>query len=283
MNHVEATGKTIEDAVRSGLVQLGLTRDEVTVEVLSEPKSGFLGIGSKPAVVRVTAKEEAEHVLQRQQEDVRKAEEAEKQAADAAGIAEAEPSCPEEPVSAPAESEIDHPADGAKDSVAASPADEAADQKEDFTAEEAAAKAREFLQEVLKNMGMQVVIEKMIKPDKIILHLHGKNLGILIGKHGQTLDALQYLTNLTTNQGKETRHFIMLDVENYRHRREETLKQLALRLSGRVKKKGDRVVLEPMNGYERKIIHVALQDADHVRTESEGQDPYRHVVIYYAE
>jgi len=283
MNHVEATGKTIEDAVRSGLVQLGLTRDEVTVEVLSEPKSGFLGIGSKPAVVRVTAKEEAEHVLQRQQEDVRKAEEAEKQAADAAGIAEAEPPCPEEPVSAPAESEIDHPANGAKDSVAASPADEAADQKEDFTAEEAAAKAREFLQEVLKNMGMQVVIEKMIKPDKIILHLHGKNLGILIGKHGQTLDALQYLTNLTTNQGKETRHFIMLDVENYRHRREETLKQLALRLSGRVKKKGDRVVLEPMNGYERKIIHVALQDADHVRTESEGQDPYRHVVIYYAE
>ncbi len=283
MNHVEATGKTIEDAVRSGLVQLGLTRDEVTVEVLSEPKSGFLGIGSKPAVVRVTAKEEAEHVLQRQQEDVRKAEEAEKQAADAAGIAEAEPPCPEEPVSAPAESEIDHPADGAKDSVVASPADEAADQKEDFTAEEAAAKAREFLQEVLKNMGMQVVIEKMIKPDKIILHLHGKNLGILIGKHGQTLDALQYLTNLTTNQGKETRHFIMLDVENYRHRREETLKQLALRLSGRVKKKGDRVVLEPMNGYERKIIHVALQDADHVRTESEGQDPYRHVVIYYAE
>lgn len=283
MNHVEATGKTIEDAVRSGLVQLGLTRDEVTVEVLSEPKSGFLGIGSKPAVVRVTAKEEAEHVLQRQQEDVRKAEEAEKQAADAAGIAEAEPPCPEEPVSAPAESEINHPADGAKDSVAASPADEAADQKEDFTAEEAAAKAREFLQEVLKNMGMQVVIEKMIKPDKIILHLHGKNLGILIGKHGQTLDALQYLTNLTTNQGKETRHFIMLDVENYRHRREETLKQLALRLSGRVKKKGDRVILEPMNGYERKIIHVALQDADHVRTESEGQDPYRHVVIYYAE
>ena len=283
MNHVEATGKTIEDAVRSGLVQLGLTRDEVTVEVLSEPKSGFLGIGSKPAVVRVTAKEEAEHVLQRQQEDVRKAEEAEKQAADAAGIAEAEPPCPEEPVSAPAESEINHPADGAKDSVAASPADEAADQKEDFTAEEAAAKAREFLQEVLKNMGMPVVIAKMIKPDKIILHLHGKNLGILIGKHGQTLDALQYLTNLTTNQGKETRHFIMLDVENYRHRREETLKQLALRLSGRVKKKGDRVVLEPMNGYERKIIHVALQDADHVRTESEGQDPYRHVVIYYAE
>lgn len=283
MNHVEATGKTIEDAVRSGLVQLGLTRDEVTVEVLAEPKSGFLGIGSKPAVVRVTAKEEAEHVLQRQQEDVRKAEEAEKQTAATETKAVAEPQSASEPVADPAEPETASPADDGVDSVTDSPAEESADSVEDFTAEEAAAKAREFLQEVLKNMGMQVMIEKMIKPDKIILHLHGKNLGILIGKHGQTLDALQYLTNLTTNQGKEMRHFIMLDVENYRHRREETLKQLALRLSGRVKKKGDKVVLEPMNGYERKIIHVALQDAEHVRTESEGQDPYRHVVIYYAE
>ena len=283
MNHVEATGKTIEDAVRSGLVQLGLTRDEVTVEVLAEPKSGFLGIGSKPAVVRVTAKEEAEHVLQRQQEDVRKAEEAEKQTAATETKAVAEPQSASEPAADPAEPEIASPADDGEDSVTDSPAEESADSVEDFTAEEAAAKAREFLQEVLKNMGMQVMIEKMIKPDKIILHLHGKNLGILIGKHGQTLDALQYLTNLTTNQGKETRHFIMLDVENYRHRREETLKQLALRLSGRVKKKGDKVVLEPMNGYERKIIHVALQDAEHVHTESEGQDPYRHVVIYYAE
>lgn len=266
MNHVEATGKTIEDAVRSGLVQLGLTRDEVTVEVLAEPKSGFLGIGSKPAVVRVTAKEEAE-----------------KQTAATETKAVAEPQSASEPAADPAEPETASPADDGVDSVTDSHAEESADSVEDFTAEEAAAKAREFLQEVLKNMGMQVMIEKMIKPDKIILHLHGKNLGILIGKHGQTLDALQYLTNLTTNQGKETRHFIMLDVENYRHRREETLKQLALRLSGRVKKKGDKVVLEPMNGYERKIIHVALQDAEHVRTESEGQDPYRHVVIYYAE
>ena len=131
-------------------------------------------------------------------------------------------------------------------------------------------------------MGIDdVMIEKMNKGDKIILHLHGNNLGILIGKHGQTLDALQYLTNLTTNQGETARHFIMLDVENYRHRREETLKQLAVRLAGRVKKHGDRVVLEPMNGYERKVIHVALQNKEHIATESEGQDPYRHVVIYY--
>ena len=130
-------------------------------------------------------------------------------------------------------------------------------------------------------MGIDVVIENMIKSDKILLHLHGKNLGILIGKHGQTLDALQYLTNLTTNQGEDARHFIMLDVENYRHRREETLKQLAHRLANRVKQNGESVTLEPMNGYERKIIHVALQNDSEVRTESEGKDPYRHVVIYY--
>lgn len=240
MSAIETTGKTIEDAVRSGLVRLGRMKDEVDIEVLEEPKSGFFGFGSKPAKVRITEKEGVPTVP----------------------TMESQPAAVEKPV-APA---------------AAEPAANAAG-----AAEEAAAKAKAFLQEVLKNMGIDVVIEKMIKSDKVLLHLHGKNLGILIGKHGQTLDALQYLTNLTTNQGETTRHFIMLDVENYRHRREETLKQLAIRLANRVKKNGDRVVLEPMNGYERKIIHVTLQNDPQVRTESEGQDPYRHVVIYYQE
>lgn len=248
MSTIETTGKTIEDAVRSGLVRLGRMKDEVDIEVLEEPKSGFFGFGSKPAKVRITEKEGVPTVPTR----------------------ESQPAAVEKPV-APAAAE-----------PAANAAEEAVPQVETEPAE-AAAKAKAFLQEVLKNMGIDVVIEKMIKSDKVLLHLHGKNLGILIGKHGQTLDALQYLTNLTTNQGETTRHFIMLDVENYRHRREETLKQLAIRLANRVKKNGDRVVLEPMNGYERKIIHVTLQNDPQVRTESEGQDPYRHVVIYYQE
>lgn len=243
MSTIETTGKTIEDAVRSGLVRLGRMKDEVDIEVLEEPKSGFFGFGSKPAKVRITEKE---------------------------GV----PVVPAIRVEAESLSQ--------EDTVPAVP-ETAEAAEEAFTAEEAAAKAKAFLQEVLKNMGIDVVIEKMIKSDKVLLHLHGKNLGILIGKHGQTLDALQYLTNLTTNQGETTRHFIMLDVENYRHRREETLKQLAIRLANRVKKSGDRVVLEPMNGYERKIIHVTLQNDPQVRTESEGQDPYRHVVIYSQE
>ncbi len=252
MRSIEATGKTIEDAVRSGLVRLGMIEDEVTVEVLAEPKSGFLGFGSKPAVVRLTAKD-----------SVKKA-------------------AAEEPVS-------DAGSPAGSDSTAdagvsvSEPENSEHVKKNAFTAEEAAGKAKAFLQDVLRNMGLDVMIEKMIKSDKIILHLHGKNLGILIGKHGQTLDALQYLTNLTTNQGEDTRYFVMLDVENYRKRREDTLRQLAIRLAGRVKRSEEKVVLEPMNGYERKIIHVALQNEPHVRTESEGQDPYRHVVIYYQE
>lgn len=263
MRTIEATGKTIEDAVRSGLVRLGLMEEEVTIEVLAEPKSGFLGFGSKPAKVRLTEKARKTAPIYDIEEEERKAAPpAEPKAAEAAPAEDVTAEAPEEPVEEPA-------------------ADEAEPAEETFTAEEAAAKAKAFLQDVLRNMGIDVMIEKMIKSDKIILHLHGKNLGILIGKHGQTLDALQYLTNLTTNQGEETRHFIMLDVENYRQRREETLKQLAVRLAGRVKRSGEKVVLEPMNGYERKIIHVALQNEAHVRTESEGQDPYRHVVIYY--
>lgn len=263
MRTIEATGKTIEDAVRSGLVRLGLMEEEVTIEVLAEPKSGFLGFGSKPAKVRLTEKARKNAPIYDIEEEERKAAPpAAPKAAEAAPAEDVTAETPEEPAEEPA-------------AVEAEPAEET------FTAEEAAAKAKAFLQDVLRNMGIEVMIEKMIKSDKIILHLHGKNLGILIGKHGQTLDALQYLTNLTTNQGEETRHFIMLDVENYRQRREETLKQLAVRLAGRVKRSGEKVVLEPMNGYERKIIHVALQNEAHVRTESEGQDPYRHVVIYY--
>lgn len=260
MRTIEATGKTIEDAVRSGLVRLGLMEDEVDIEVLVEPKSGFLGFGSKSAKVRLTEKVKDGRTADDNDEEI------------------------DVPADEPKDVQLeeDHTEEvTAEDTVQETVSPALETETEAFTAEDAAAKAKLFLQDVLRNMGIEVMIEKMIKADKVILHLHGKNLGILIGKHGQTLDALQYLTNLTTNQGEETRHFIMLDVENYRQRREETLKQLAMRLAGRVKRSGDKVVLEPMNGYERKIIHVALQNEAHVRTESEGQDPYRHVVIYY--
>lgn len=265
MSTIEATGKTIEDAVRSGLVRLGRMKEEVDIEILEEPKSGFFGFGSKPARVRITEKADVTPVPS----DVVQAE-LEKEVL----VEEPQISEPSEDIKA-AEASV---SDGEEDEVSEAVVNEP---EEAVFRRRSAAKGKAFLQEVLKNMGIDVVIEKMIKSDKILLHLHGKNLGILIGKHGQTLDALQYLTNLTTNQGENARYFIMLDVENYRHRREETLKQLAHRLANRVKQNGESVTLEPMNGYERKIIHVALQNDSEVRTESEGKDPYRHVVIYY--
>ncbi len=225
---IEATGKTIEEAIESGLKELGKDISEVETEVLVQPSSGILGFGKKEAKVRLT-------VIEKQVEEV---------------------------------------------SVEVKPVELDGEETRN-DAEEIAADAKEFLNTILEKMGISAVIEKMIKADRITLHIHGDDLGVLIGKHGQTLDALQYIINLKANKGKENRFFIMLDVENYRARREETLKNLAHRLASRVKHNRNKVVLEPMNGFERKIIHVALQDTEHVRTESEGQDPYRHVVIYY--
>lgn len=255
MSTIETTGKTIEDAVRSGLVRLGRMKDEVDIEVLEEPKSGFFGFGSKPAKVRITEKEGVPTVPTR----------------------ESQPAAVEKPVAPAAAEPAANAAEEAVPQVETEPAE--AETGDDFTAEEAAAKAKAFLQEVLKNMGIDVVIEKMIKSDKVLLHLHGKNLGILIGKHGQTLDALQYLTNLAGNKGRKTWNRVILDAENYRERRRQTLERLAKNLADRVRRTHKKAMLEPMNPYERKIVHMSLQNDPAITTYSEGEEPYRKVVI----
>lgn len=141
-------------------------------------------------------------------------------------------------------------------------------------------KGEDFLRRIFQSMQLAVTIERREEDGAIILNLKGENLGILIGKHGQTLDALQYLANLAANQGlSEERLRIILDVEHYRDRREETLKNLARRLAEKVRRTGGRVVLEPMNRHERKIIHLELQENDHVVTFSAGDEPFRKVVI----
>ena len=139
--------------------------------------------------------------------------------------------------------------------------------------------ARDFLQKICDAMKLKVYIEKMTTDEQVILSLRGDDLGLLIGKHGQTLDALQYLVNLAANRDSDERVRIIVDVEDYRKRREDTLTQLALRLADRVKRRGERVVLEPMNAHERKIIHMALQDDSRITTFSEGEEPFRKVVI----
>jgi len=138
--------------------------------------------------------------------------------------------------------------------------------------------AKKFLQNILDKMGLAVRIETF-NGDVTTINLWGDDLGILIGKHGQTLDALQYLINLVANKHGDHRVRILLDVEDYRRRRTDTLKNLALRLAERVRRRGDEIALEPMTPQERKIIHMALQDNPYVYTVSEGDEPFRKIVI----
>lgn len=141
-------------------------------------------------------------------------------------------------------------------------------------------KAEKFLSDIFKAMKLDIEIEKSESEDGTVFNLIGDNLGILIGKHGQTLDSLQYLSNLAANRGlTDNKVRIIIDIENYRSRREDTLRRLAMRLADKVRRTGERIVLEPMNRHERKIIHMALQDNYRVSTYSSGDEPYRKVVI----
>lgn len=143
-----------------------------------------------------------------------------------------------------------------------------------------AEKAEQFLRDIFAAMKLEVRIETQETEEGVVFNLIGENLGILIGKHGQTLDSLQYLSNLTANKGLiDEKVRIIIDIENYRSRREDTLRRLANRLADKVRRTGERIVLEPMNRHERKIIHMALQDNYKISTYSSGEEPYRKVVI----
>lgn len=247
MNVVEKTGKTVEDAVKAALAELGVSRDEVEVEVLESSKSSILGLfGGRDAKVRVTVKEAPAPEPEEEEP-----------------VAEAAPEAAEAP-EAPAAPEKKEPAD---------------DREADLVATGAAAK--EFLEKIFTAMGMDLIIEKFVnhKEDEVVLKIHGEGIGVLIGKHGQTLDALQYLTNLAGNKGRKTWNRVILDAENYRERRRQTLERLAKNLADRVKRTHKKAMLEPMNPYERKIVHMSLQNDPAITTYSEGEEPYRKVVI----
>ncbi len=253
MAFVEKTAKTVEEAVAEALKELNITAEQAVIEVLEEGKKGFLGFfGGKDAKVRVTVKE----TVTVQEEVVETVEEA---------------AVVEETVEAAIQEEVK---EAAPERVVREP-------KKFVVNDEAVAKAKEFLQKVFGAMKIEVVMEKFINKNdgSVTFKLHGEDMGILIGKHGQTLDSLQYLTNLVANKNSAERVRVIIDVEDYRDRRIETLTRLAYRLSDKVKRSGERVALEPMNPHERKIIHMALQNDRRVTTLSEGDEPYRHVVI----
>ena len=241
MVSIEMTGKTVDEALEAALAELHTTKENVDVEILEEPKDGLFGLfGGRKARIKVTVK-----------------------------IAPADEKAAEQSEKSLTEN---------KETIAAV---EAKVTKTVVNNDEAVKMAKDFLMKIFAAMKIQVVMEKFVSKEdgSVTFKLHGADMGILIGKHGQTLDSLQYLTNLVANKHSAERIRIMIDIEDYRERRAHTLTRLALRLAERVKRSGDRVVLEPMNPHERKIIHMALQNDNRVNTLSEGEDPYRRVVI----
>lgn len=252
MDYIEVSAKTIEEATSQATAQIESQGRVVTsVKVLEEPSKGFLGFGKKNALVRVYFEEgTAEHtaVVEEVVSVVKTVTET--------AVDTVETDNTEIPVVV-------------EDGITKA--------EQDFIADT----GKEFLLGMFGKMGLSVQIEKLTTKDKITFQVHGEDLGILIGKHGQTLDAIQYLTNLVANKEVHRRCQIVVDVENYRSRREETLIQLAHRLGAKVRRTRQKIALEPMNAFERKIIHLALQNEKHIKTDSEGQEPYRHIVIYY--
>lgn len=294
MRTVRVTGKTVEEAVAEGLAQLGITRAEAIVHVVEEPSGGLFGLlRRKQAVVDVSAEDSREDLEKAVRQLVSEAAAVPAETAEAEEAAEAaepaevkEPEETEAEEAAPAKAETEAPAEETAEEAKKEEADEEAPAKareeRPFSAEEqneTAEEAKKFLAGVFKGMDLDVTMEKMVNEERILLNLRGKGLGILIGKHGQTLNALQYLTNLAAGRLYHHRYFVMLDVENYRSRREQTLTALAKRLAEKAKRTGESVELEPMEPGERRIIHLALQADPDIVTDSEGEGSGRHVVI----
>ena len=209
LNSIEVSGKTEDEAIASALEQLGLDRDEVSIEILERSKSGFLGIGSSPAVVRVSY--------------------------------------------------------------------EVAD--EETTLE---SRVRAFLTGLLQHMGVEAEMEISEKENgALCVNLTGESMGVIIGRRGETLDAIQHLTNYAVNRGNDKRTHISVDAENYRAKREDSLVSLAEKMAAKVIKYKRSMALEPMNSYERHVIHTALQNYEGVTTASTGTEPNRRVVVSY--
>ena len=311
MRQYEASAKTVEEAIELGLQELGVSIGDVDVLVVEEGSKGLFGLfGSRPVKVRLTVKDSEEDPLgdlleekpakkaerkpERKPEKKpaeKKAEEKkpEKKAEEKKSEEKKEEKQPEKKAEKKpekkAEKKPEAPAEDAepeekpeprtleKPEVTMIPADA-------LDPESPAGVAKAFLSEITKLMGVDVSIEMGTDAEgNVYGYMEGDTLGILIGRRGETLDALQYLTSLKVNRGREGYTRVTLDTENYRAKREDTLIRLANRMANRALRTGRKVSLEPMNPYERRIIHFALQQNEGVTTHSEGDEPNRHVVI----
>jgi spoIIIJ-associated protein len=247
MEYVEFNGKTVDDAITEACQSFTVTSDRLDYEIVDKGSAGFLGIGSKNAVIKARVKDE----------------------------------------SSSSESEVTDHSDSKK-AVKEDVKDnkkEKTEKKENpvNTAEVKSADTdndpKEFLDKVFNAMGMKVNVKVDQIGNDMDIELSGDEMGVLIGKRGQTLDSLQYLTSLVVNKGSSEYIRVKVDTENYRKRRKDTLENLAKNLAYKVKRTKRPVTLEPMNPYERRVIHSALQNDKYVSTHSEGDEPFRRVVI----
>ena len=247
MDYIEVKAKTIDDAITDALVQLGITSDQLDYEVIEKGSAGILGLGRKDAIIKARKKIV---VPEKKEEPV-----VEKKVEVPAPKKEESPSLKNEKVSSKAPINIDFPA--LEKSV------------------------KDFLSQVFVAMQLEVeIITKIDEENKVIdVEFQGPEMGMLIGKRGQTLDSLQYLTNLAVNKQSDSYIKVKLDTEDYRKRRKETLENLAKNIAYKVKRTKRPVSLEPMNPFEPRVIHSALQNDKYVSTHSEGEEPYRHVVV----
>lgn len=271
MSYIDVTGKTEEEAIRKALAQLGMERDDVSVEILERAKSGFLGIGSHDARVRVTYGPEDAPMEEPAPLPVKPVKKVEEKA-----DKKVEKPAKEKPVKAakPVEKVEKKPVEAVKEA----PAAEELPLCEDDNAKRIAA----FLSGLLEQMD-SVAQVKVYETEKgrYKAILEGEKLGALIGRRGETLDAIQQLANYAVNSGADKRIRIHVDAENYRAKREQSLESLARKVAAKVTKYRRSVTLEPMNAYERHVIHSALQEVSGVTTYSIGSEPNRRVVVAF--
>ena len=287
MRYIDVTAKTEAEAIEKALQQLGRERDDVSVEILERAKSGFLGIGASPAKIRVTYDDVQEEV---QPAPVREETPAAPQPAPRSErrperrpprgerrperVERAERSERTERSERPARPEQPERRESCAPAAPADLGEEARDPK--------AEQIRAFLLGLMEHMHSTAQVKVYLTDkDRYKVYLEGEKLGQLIGRRGETLDAIQQLTNYSVNRGSDKRVRVHVDAENYREKREQSLQSLAVKVAGKVVKYRKSVTLEPMNAYERHVIHTALQDYAHVTTSSIGSEPNRRVVVSY--
>lgn len=304
---IRVTAKTVEDAIIEASIQLGTSSDNIEYTIIERETKGFLGIGAKKAVIEAKKKKTDEDIINEVFGNKKEVKESAKKEREPKAVKEGkrvsvEPKKPEKEIKK-VEKEVKKEAkkevketkkefkkdvkeakkpvkpevrtEVAKEEAAPAPKQP----RQPVNPQEAEKRAEEFLKNMFATMDMQVEIHAEYSDDTLNVNISGDDMGVLIGKRGQTLDSIQYLVSLVVNKGKSSYIRVKLDTENYRNRRKATLENLAKNIAFKVKKTRRPVYLEPMNPYERRIIHSALQNDPYVTTHSEGEEPCRKVVV----